>query len=177
MSESLTLYKLMVLYMLNKVNFPLTNAQISSFILDKEYTNYFTLQQVFSELIDSNLAKLKTVRNTSQYEITQEGQNTLEYFGSKISDVIKEEIDGFIVENKYDLRNEVSIIADYYKTTNSEFAVRCQVKEKNSDLIDLILTVPFEEQAASIANNWSKNSQEVYAYLMNTLMKDSPVKE
>lgn len=175
MSESLTLYKLMVLYMLNKVTFPLTNAQISSFILDKEYTNYFTLQQVFSELTDSNLVKLKTVRNTSQYFITEEGQNTLEYFGSKISDVIKEEIDNFIIENKYDLRNEVSIIADYYKTTNKEFAVRCQVKEKHSDLIDLTLTVPDKEQAASIANNWSKNSQEIYAYLMKTLLKESGI--
>ena len=41
------LYKLMVLYMLNKVDFPLTNSQISEFILDKGYTNYFTLQQMF----------------------------------------------------------------------------------------------------------------------------------
>ena len=38
MGESLTLYKLIVLYMLEKVDFPLTNAQISGFILDKGYT-------------------------------------------------------------------------------------------------------------------------------------------
>lgn len=173
MSESLTLYKLIILYMLNKVNFPLTNAQISSFILDQEYTNYFTLQQVFSELIDSNLAKLETTRNSSIYTITEEGENTLNYFGNKISNTIKEEIDTFLKENKFDLRNEVSVVADYYKTTNNEYAVRCQVKEKYSDLIDLTLTVPTEEQAASIAANWTKESQEVYAYLMKTLMKKS----
>ena len=44
MSDSFTLYKLIVLYMLQKVDFPLTNSQISEFVLDKEYTNYFTLQ-------------------------------------------------------------------------------------------------------------------------------------
>lgn len=33
--DTLMLYKLMVLYMLNKVDFPLTNSQISEFILDK----------------------------------------------------------------------------------------------------------------------------------------------
>ena len=33
--ESITLYKLMILYMLNKVNFPLTTSQLSSFLLDK----------------------------------------------------------------------------------------------------------------------------------------------
>ena len=42
--DTLMLYKLMVLYMLNKVDFPLTNSQISEFILDKGYTNYFSLQ-------------------------------------------------------------------------------------------------------------------------------------
>ena len=32
--DPLTLYKLMTLYMLNKVNFPLTNAQLSGFFQD-----------------------------------------------------------------------------------------------------------------------------------------------
>ena len=53
MSEPLTLYKLIILYMLQKVDFPLTNAQISGFVLDKGYTTYFHLQQAISELIDS----------------------------------------------------------------------------------------------------------------------------
>ena len=37
MSEAYTLYKLIVLYMLDKLDFPLTNGQISEFILDKVY--------------------------------------------------------------------------------------------------------------------------------------------
>ena len=48
MAEPLTLYKLIILYMLKKVAFPLTNAQISEFVLDQEYTTYFTLQQAIS---------------------------------------------------------------------------------------------------------------------------------
>ena len=39
MEEPLTLYKLIILYMLNRVDFPLTNAQVGNFILEKEYTN------------------------------------------------------------------------------------------------------------------------------------------
>ena len=40
--EPLTLYKLIVLYLLNKVSFPLTMAQVSDLILEKEYTSYLT---------------------------------------------------------------------------------------------------------------------------------------
>ena len=89
MSEPLTLYKLIILYMLEKVDFPLTNAQISGFVLDKGYTNYFHLQQAISELIDASLIQDKTVRNTSYYEITDQGKQTLTYFEDQISDGIK----------------------------------------------------------------------------------------
>ena len=41
MTDALTLYKLIILYMLDKVDFPLTNSQLSEFILDKGYTDYF----------------------------------------------------------------------------------------------------------------------------------------
>ena len=53
--SSFTLYKLIILYMLQNVNFPLSNTQISDFILEKEYTNYFHLQEALSELQDTKL--------------------------------------------------------------------------------------------------------------------------
>ena len=45
MAEASTQYKLIVLYMLDQVDFPLTNTQISNFMLNKDYTTYFTVQQ------------------------------------------------------------------------------------------------------------------------------------
>ena len=54
LAEPMTLYKLMNLYMLHQVNFPLTNAQLSNFFLDREYTTYFTLQQALNELLYIN---------------------------------------------------------------------------------------------------------------------------
>ena len=64
MAEALTQYKLLVLYMLDHVDFPLTNTQISNFVLDKEYTTYFTIQQTISELISSEL--IRTAEEVTQ---------------------------------------------------------------------------------------------------------------
>ena len=36
LSDPITLYKLMILYMLANVNFPLTNSQLTDFFLDHE---------------------------------------------------------------------------------------------------------------------------------------------
>ena len=80
LAEPMTLYKLMNLYMLKQVNFPLTNAQLSNFFLDRDYTTYFTLQQALNELLEAGLIRQETLRNSTRYEITKEGEDTLEFF-------------------------------------------------------------------------------------------------
>ena len=67
MSEPFTLYKLIILYMLDKVDFPLTNAQISGFILDKGYTTYFKLQQALSELTESGFIREEATHSRTFY--------------------------------------------------------------------------------------------------------------
>lgn len=170
-SEPLTLYKLIILFILDKVDFPLTNAQVSNFILEKEYTNFFNIQQSISELQDSELIVCETIRNSSLYKITETGRETLDFFNSKISSAIKNDIIEYLKVNKYELREEVSTISDYFQSKKDEFIVRCQVKEKGSAIIDLNLSVPTEKEASLICNNWRSKSQEVYSYLIKTLMQ------
>ena len=50
MSETFTLYKLIILYMLNKVDFPLTTSQISEFVLDKGYTTYIKFHPPYARI-------------------------------------------------------------------------------------------------------------------------------
>ena len=170
--EPLTLYKLMALYMLNKVNFPLTNTQISNFFLEKEYTTYFVFQQIMSELIETNLISSETVRNTSYYKITNDGVETISLFTSKIPVAIIDNIDIFLIDNKYELRNEVGTLSDYYKSTNQDYIVTCQIKEGTNTLIDINLSVPSEDVAETMCNNWKDASQELYATIMKTLMRN-----
>lgn len=167
--ESLTLYKLIILYMLNRVNFPLTGAQVSDFILERDYTNFLTLQQAIAELTDSGLIMTQSIRNRTHLIITGEGKNTLSFFENRINHAIKQEIDAYFRENELELRNEVSILADYYKATNGEYEAHLMAKEKNVKLVDITLTVPVEESAAAICDNWQQKNQEIYEYLTRQL--------
>ena len=157
--------------MLKKIDFSLTNSQISSFILEQGYTTYFTLQSVLSELIESGLIHQETIQNSSFYTITPEGEETIGFFENKISQSIRDDIDHYLKENKLQLRNEVSVIADYYRNTAGEIAVRCQVKEKHSDLIDLTVTVPDEAQAKAICSQWQNKCQTIYEYIMKEVLQ------
>ena len=170
LTDPLTLYKLMILYMLRKVKFPLKNSQISEFFLGKEYATYFALQQALAELLESHLISAEELRSTTQYEITPEGEEALTYFGSSVSDAIRQDIDSFLKENKVRLRNEVGIVTDYFRNTNGEIQARCEVREGKSTLISLQVAVPSERHAEQICDNWRKKNQRIYAYLMQELM-------
>lgn len=167
--ESLTLYKLIVLYMLDKVAFPLTQSQISEFVLDKGYTNYLTLQQVISELIETNLITAHTTLNRTQLTITREGKDSLGYFEGRISDVIKKEIIDYFKENSMELKNEVSVVSNYYKTVNGEYETVLNAKEGDSNLVEIKLSVPTPQIASAICDNWNKKNQEVYQMLAKML--------
>lgn len=170
-SEPMTLYKLIILYVLDHVDFPLSNAQVSEFILTKGYTDYFTFQQAASELVDAEFIKSTQLRNSTHYTITDEGRETLAFFGKKISDGIKSDIDHYLKANKYMLRNENDVVADFYKEKTDEYIVRCEVKEKKSTLVELQLTVTDEAMAELICDNWKKKNGEVYQYLIQTLLQ------
>ena len=169
LQDPLTLYKLIVLYMLDRVSFPLTTAQIIDFILDKEYTNFLTLQQVITELTEAGLIAGQSIRNRTHLDITEEGRETLRFFQNRISDTIKGEINEYLSKNEFTLRNEVSVIGDYYKSTSGEYEAHLIAKDRGIHLIDITLSVPVEEMAASICDNWQKKNQEIYKYLIEQL--------
>ena len=169
MQEPLTLYKLMVLYMLDRVSFPLTKAQVGDFIQEKGYTNFFTIQQVISELIDTNLITAKSIRNRTHLAITDEGRETLHYFENRISDAIKNDVASYFSEKEFDLRNEVSVQGDYYKSTSGEYEAHLSAKERGITMVGITLSVPAEEMAASICDNWQKKNQAIYQYLVSQL--------
>lgn len=177
LAEPMTLYKLMNLYMLHQVNFPLTNAQLSNFFLDREYTTYFTLQQALNELLDAGLVKKETMRNSSRYEITKEGEETLEFFGKNISPAIVSDMDEYLKQNSFRMRNEVGLISDFYKSTNQDYIVHCEVREGKAVLVNLDISVPDKEQAEIMCNHWKDRSQEIYAYVMKSLMSEHGVEK
>lgn len=171
MAEPLTIYKLTILNMLEKVDFPLTNTQISNFFLEQEYTDYFRVQQVIGELVDADLIRPESTHSNTQYVLTDAGTQTLGFFKDKITEAIERDTLAYFEKNKLQLRNENSTLSDFYKTSNLDYAVRLQYRQKGVNLIDLTLTVKTREQAEAICANWKNATEDVYGYLMDILIK------
>lgn len=167
--ETFTLYKLIVLYMLDQSAVPLSKSTVNAFILDKGYTNYLTLQQAIGELLDNQLISQKSDANRALLSITTEGCDTLKYFENRISDAIKEDVKNFLIENKTQLKNDYSITSNYYKSVSGEYEAQLMAKEKDVVLMDLRISVPTQEMAEDVCLNWKKRNEEVYRMLTQML--------
>ena len=56
--------------MLDKAGFPLSNTQISNFFLEKEYTDYFRVQEVIVDLVNADLINFESTHSNTQYTLT-----------------------------------------------------------------------------------------------------------
>ncbi len=171
MAEPFTIYKMTILYLLDKAGFPLSNTQISSFFLEQEYTDYFRIQEVIGSLEDSGLIAAEASHANTQYTITAAGKEMLGFFREKISDGIEQDVRDYFEKNKWEFRQENYVIDDYRRTKHGNYAVRCQVRSDGDTILDLTLTVKTREQAESICSHWKQRHEDVYAYIMDSLLQ------
>lgn len=170
-NQELSLNKLIILYMLNILQKPLSNSKISEFILNKNYTNYFSLQEYLGQMLESELIKVISKAHMSFYEITETGKTTLDFFENRIPDSIKQEIVDYLKENKYEIKNSLEISAEYIPGLKGDYLVHCIAKENKEIILELKLTVYDKEYAIKICNNWNLKNHEIYKNLLMDLMK------
>ena len=72
--------KLIILYLIEKIEIPLSNSEICQFALEKNLMDYFSVQQYLSELVESGLLEMATENNSTRYTITSDGEDTLNIF-------------------------------------------------------------------------------------------------
>lgn len=167
--EGLLLYKLIILFMLDRTDYTMTNSLISDFVIGKGYTSMFNLHEALSELIANDFISTDTIRNTIHYKITNSGEEALSYFENRLPYSIKQDILEFLKAEKINVKNESEIYADYYYNDSNWYTVECIIKDRKETLMDLKFDVPTKSQAETICNNWRTKSSEIYEYLINQL--------
>ena len=168
--EGLLLYKLMILYMLDRTDYTMTNSLISGFIVGKDYTSvlgerfgYWSGDIPFPEL------STDTIRDTIHYKITSSGEEALSYFENRLPYAIKEDILEYLKAERINVKKESEIYADYFYNDSNWYTVQCIIKDRKETLIDLKFDVPTKSQAETICNNWRSKSSGIYEYLVNQL--------
>ena len=154
-NEDFTVNKLIILYLLAQVKMPLSVSQITQIILERGYTDYFSLQQYLTELETSKFITISKQKHIS----------------SRIPNFIRTELDTFIEKNWRKLKSELDVYAEYTPTKENEYVIHCKVTENESTLIDLSLNVGSKKQAIELCRNWKENASNLYGEILHILSK------
>ncbi|MCX7749245.1 MAG: DUF4364 family protein [Clostridia bacterium] len=176
-SRELAENKLIVLYIIDKLNIAISNLQLTKIVLENRFMNYFSLQQFLNELCDHHHLSINEADNTCFYTITDHGKQTLDYFINLIPLGLKSRIDEMASSIRKNIKNETLITSDYEPGSGNEFIVSCNVNEDNFPLIDLKITVGAKNDARLVCENWKKYSQEIYSEIIEILLRKRDSKE
>lgn len=170
MSTGEMLNKIVVLYMLKRVSFPMSLAELWTFFNEQGEVPEEEFRTTIVSLKDANLLNSEEMNGVIRYELTKGGEEALHHFGDRIPEEIVAQIESYVTANKFRLRNETGASTEYYKTESGEYEVHLKVREQKITLFEMKLAVPTEEQAKVLASHLTDNAQAIYAYVMRKVV-------
>ncbi|MHC1720616.1 MAG: DUF4364 family protein [Clostridiaceae bacterium] len=165
--------KLLLLYIVNRLDFPVSNSQITELILVNNLMNYFTLQEYIDELTTSGFLLYKDIDGSSRLCITENGKKVLELFFDRISPAKHETAESYITDNWDIIKKELTITADYTIEGKNNFIVNLKATEKDRLLMDIKFNVASNTQARELCARWKDRCPELYAKITGILIDAS----
>ncbi len=169
-TDSLAQSKLIILYLLRKMNMPVSLAHVQHLALSAEYMDYFSLSAYLAEMTNKKQI-IKTKENEQTcYSITSSGLQTLSYFENMLSDEIKESISKYVYENKPHLKDELEVRAVYNEVYKDNYNVNLSYSENSDKLIEINLSSLSKDYAKKIVHNWKNNASDIYLSILKNLL-------
>lgn len=170
MSDISLTYKIIILELLSRVNYPLSNAQITDFFTESGITDYFTTQEAISSLIDAEMLEVIPSNNNTLYQINEQAQETLRLYQEKVSSNIKDEIISYLNKNGFSYKQSNSLFADYQHLSSGGYLCSLRMLEEDVVVIDLQLHVASEVAAEAVCTNWKVRCGDVYEAVVDRLV-------
>ena len=132
-NETLAGNKVLILYILNKIDKPVTNDELFQLVLSIEDMNYFYFQQFLLDLLENKYIETHKENDFTEqiYRLTNAGRETLELTKDLVPGIIKLKIDNNIKGELQDIEEEISIISEFTPEDSGGFIVTCKIIEYN----------------------------------------------
>ncbi len=170
-SEKLAENKVLLLYILNKLDKPINSDNLLKLVLSIQDMNYFYFQQFLLDLLQDNYIIGYTKDEDIMYKITDEGKNTLSLTDDLLPGILKLKVDNALKSEVDKIQNHSHAISEFFPRSENDFIIKCKLVENNIATFEIKLSANSREQAKAIANSWEKNYTEIYPIVMELLTK------
>ena len=170
MKEGLAENKVLILYLLNKLQDGIKNDNLYKIVSSANNMNYFYFQELLTDLIESNLVGSFTNDEDVIIKITSDGQNALSLTKSLLPGILKLKADNVFKEEISNIAEESSIITEYIPKDEKNYTVKCRIVEKNETIFEVSTFAGSRDRAKQISDNWKNNANSIYPQIMNLLL-------
>lgn len=166
--------KVLILYVLDKVQNGLSEDGLYKLVSSINNVNYFYFKEVLTDLIDSNLvgAITKDEDNESALKLTSEGKNSLQLTIEVLPGILKLKADNTFKKEFPSIADKTSIVAEYTPKSEDDYVIRCKIIEKNETIFEVKTYAGSSERAKKIVDNWNKNAAKIYPQILNLLLDE-----
>lgn len=166
-NETLAEQKALILYVLDKVNKPISNDDLLRLLISVDNINYFYFQQFLLDLLDNKYIITYTENNESIYEITENGKQALELVKDIIPGYLTFKLDNSFKGNLKEIKNEKSVTADFFPDESNGYIVNCKIVEDEKTVFEISLLANSREQAKKIVDKWMLGASDLYPTILD----------
>lgn len=169
--EELAESKVLILYILSKINKTITNSELLELIESIQEMNYFYFQQFLIDLKENRYIIEYEQEKQKYYVITNSGKETVKLTIDMLPGAIKDKVDETLKSTMKKIENKESIYADFFPSKEDEIMIKCGIRENNKKLFEVQVFSSSRDNAISIMENWKKNATTIYPKIVEMLNK------
>ena len=171
-----TIDKLILLYVLDKMEIPLTENSILEICSSQNnWVNWMAGKDLLSQLIEAKFVyKPNTENDESRYNITVSGRGCLSQFYTKIPASLRDNIAKFAQENKLQFKRNQEYIAKSYKNEDGSYTVDLKILEPltTESIFTLKVKTDTRHNATSACKKWRELAANVYEYVYSKIIEN-----
>jgi predicted transcriptional regulator len=161
--------KLTILMLINDLEVPLTNEEITELVLDSGLINYISLQHYLTELCELSMLERIPQDGKQHYLLTENGRVALDFFKVRVPGYIQNKIEKMVKSFKKLLPVETHIHAEYTKHSETDFEIALSITENKVSMMSLKLHVMSYKHAQMICQKWEENATTSYGDILSLL--------
>ncbi len=175
-SSDSTVSKLVLLFVLEKIEIPLAENSILDICSSRNnWINYMECKEILFSLLDAGfIYNFDQGEEDPRYTITYEGRNCLSHFYRRIPFEMRETITEFTKQNRLIFKRSQEYLADYEKLEDGSYNLRLRIRSPlaNEPMFNIEFHAPSRSSAINAVKLWREKAPTIYENVYETLIEE-----
>ncbi len=176
--EDPMLCKLIILFTLDKMEFPLTENTIFDICYYRNnWLSYMDCKDYLYKLVESNLIyKTECKDGEVRFNITYDGRNCLDHFYTKIDDKLREDITEYTKVNRMHFKRSQEYVSTFFKSEDGSYIVVLKIRSdsiQDEPLFEVKIKAPTRQGAIEACRKWQEQAHTAYESIYEMFIGDN----